>query len=94
MGWEDSLEEESNSLQYSCLENLIDSGAWQATDDGVAELDMTEDSRTLCFKCVYVCVFCHSVVSEFVAHQASLSMEFFQARILQQIAISYSRGPS
>ena len=32
----------SNSLQYSCLENPMDRGAWQATVHGVAELDMTE----------------------------------------------------
>ena len=31
-----------NLLQYSCLENPIDGGAWQATVHGVAELDMTE----------------------------------------------------
>ena len=31
-----------NPLQYSCLENPMDSGAWQATVPGVAkELDMT-----------------------------------------------------
>ena len=29
-------------LQYSCLENPIDRGAWWATVHGVAELDMTE----------------------------------------------------
>ena len=28
-----------NSLQYSCLENSMDRGAWQATIQGVAELD-------------------------------------------------------
>ena len=31
-----------NPLQYSCLENLIDRGAWQATVHGVTELVMTE----------------------------------------------------
>ena len=36
--------EEGNSypLQYSCLENSIDGGAWQATVHGVTKLDMTE----------------------------------------------------
>ena len=29
-------------LQYSCLENSMDRGAWQATVHGVTELDMTE----------------------------------------------------
>ena len=33
---------ECNPLQYSCLENPIDGGAWQATVHGVAELDMSE----------------------------------------------------
>ena len=26
-----------NLFQYSCLENSMDRGAWQATDDGVAK---------------------------------------------------------
>ena len=29
-------------LQYSCLENSMDRGAWQATDHVAAELDTTE----------------------------------------------------
>ena len=36
--------EEGNGipLQYSCLENPMDRGAWQATAHGVADSDMTE----------------------------------------------------
>ena len=30
-----------NPLQYSCLENPMDRGSWQATDYGVAESDTT-----------------------------------------------------
>ena len=30
-------------LQYSCLENPMDRGAWWATVHGVAKLDMTDD---------------------------------------------------
>ena len=32
----------SNPLQYSCLENPMDGGAWWATVHGVTELDTTE----------------------------------------------------
>ena len=35
-------ERNGNALQYSCLENSIDGGAWQATVHGVTKLDMTE----------------------------------------------------
>ena len=31
-----------NLLQYSCLENPMDGGAWGATVHGVAKSDMTE----------------------------------------------------
>ena len=38
-----SEEENGNSLQYSCLEDSMDGGAWWATVHGVAELDATDD---------------------------------------------------
>ena len=38
MSQEDPLKEKhGNSLQYSCLENLMDRGAWQATVHVVAK---------------------------------------------------------
>ena len=33
-----------NPLQYSCLENPMDRGAWQATVHGVTELDTAEQA--------------------------------------------------
>ena len=47
-GLERSLgEENSNPLQYSCLENFMDRGAWQATaHGGHKESDTTEATNT------------------------------------------------
>ena len=38
------------TLQYSCLENSMDGGAWQATAHGIAESDTTEWLRTHTWK--------------------------------------------
>ena len=35
-------EENGNPLQYSCLENLMDTGAWWATVHRITELETTE----------------------------------------------------
>ena len=32
-------------LQYSCLENFVDRGAWQATVHGAADLDTTRQLK-------------------------------------------------
>ena len=37
LSWEDPLEEEYWQLQYSCLGNPMDKGAWQATVLGVTK---------------------------------------------------------
>ena len=37
LGWEDLGEGNGNPLQYSCLENPLDRGAWQARVHGVAK---------------------------------------------------------
>jgi len=42
LGWEDPLEKGMAILQYSCLENSMDRGAWWAIIHGVAESDTTE----------------------------------------------------
>ena len=44
LGREDFLEEgiHSTPLQYSCLKNPMDRGAWRATVYSITESDMTE----------------------------------------------------
>ena len=38
LGWEDPLERNGYPLQYSCLGNPLDRGAWQAIVHGVARV--------------------------------------------------------
>ena len=55
----------SNPLQYSCLENPMDRGAWRATVHGVAKSDVTEETqqagRHLCIY-IYACVCIYMVL--------------------------------
>ena len=48
LGWEDSPREgNSNSLQYSCLENPVDRGAWWTTVHRVAKSQTRLSTHTL-----------------------------------------------
>ena len=42
-----------NPLQYSCLENSTDRGAWQATVYSFTELDTTEQAHTQTYVCMF-----------------------------------------
>ena len=43
-----------NPLQYSCMENPMDRGAWRATVHGVSESDMTEATEHACMEKDYL----------------------------------------
>ena len=50
LGWEDTLEGgHSNILQYSCLENPMDRGAWRATVQRVTETQLSDFTFTFHF---------------------------------------------
>ena len=84
-----------NPLQYSCLENSMDRGAWQATVHGVAKSQtrlnnchssLTHDqllNHKLCFRSVKVLV-----------TQSIRLFGISQTRTLEWVAISFSRGSS
>ena len=55
LGQEDPLEKEGNGnpLQYSCLENSVDRGAWQATVHGITK---TQLRRLGAHTCKEMCI--------------------------------------
>ena len=59
LGWEDPSPGEGNGnvLQYSCLGNPMDRGAWQATVHGVAK-SWTRLSTTTQLAVFFICKIC------------------------------------
>ena len=52
---------QGNPLQYSCLDNSTDRGAWRATVHGIAESDMTEVTKhTDTHTVVLLLIFCRN----------------------------------
>ena len=47
-GWGRSPGEGNGKIQYSCLENAMDRGAWQDTVHGVTESDTTACTHMSC----------------------------------------------
>ena len=49
--------ENGNPLQYSCLENAMDRGAWQAIVNGVTEPDTAEQLTHIYTHIGAICIF-------------------------------------
>ena len=85
-GWDTTLPEtrvdQTGSLIYLCF--WVPLCLWQSHSA----------FRCLTLRTLKVCVCMLSHVQLFATHQASLSTEFFQSRILECVAISYSRRTS
>ena len=88
-----------NPLQYSCWESPIDRGTWQTRVTKVehnwsnlVHTHMEKNVQTYVYTLVCVCV-CSVMTSSLQTHgPGSCVHEIFQGRILEQVAISFSRG--
>ena len=68
---------DGNPLQYSCLENFMDRGAWPAIVQMVTELDMTEHTCT--HVCAHTHTHTHRVREQHGLPQSSQSLEGLDA---------------
>ena len=66
LGEEDPLEGNGTPLQYSCLENPMDRGAWQATVPGVARSQTRLSDFTFTFHF-------HALEEEMATHSSVLA---------------------
>ena len=53
-----------NLLQYSCLENPMDRGAWQAIDHGVTKSERTEHTHLLGLILQNLCTLSHAATED------------------------------
>ena len=61
-----------NPLHYSCLENPMDRGAWQATVHGVSESGMTEQRSTVALQGEFQAFILPPIVHPPTVHQPSM----------------------
>ena len=80
-----------NPLQYPCLENLMDRGAWWAAVHGITESGMTE-RLTLTYLLSCVQLFCDPM--DCSPSSSSVHGILQGARILGWVDVSFSRGAS
>ena len=90
-------------LQYSCLENPMDGGAWWATAHRATNSQtwLSNSTTTIIYTLVCVCLHAGSVVNHaWLCYTVDYSPPgssvhgIFQARILEWVAISFSRRSS
>ena len=79
-----------NSLQYSCLENPMDRGAWQATGHGVKKSWTQLKRLTIhAYMCIYFCEVCLVCAVILVSLSCSQSSQFSRPFIYH---LPYSSG--
>ena len=87
-------EENGNPLQYSCLENSMDRGAWQATVHGVIK-SWTKLSKTNTFTFFHDCAYTEqgSVNTCQVATRLFLPLEYQPLRA-RTVSVMFTHSPS